>query len=264
MFRKIILLSIFPFVFACQQKQKDDAKDNQDSSAIVLDGPTENTSLTNSPENKENHTSAINYKQGDLLLANASYRIGEENEIGKILNHGTWFMLRKDQKGYKVEKAQYKLINAEEEPCSGLPTQTLESDRSSLLFFNIPTIKIGTVDTIAIEYKNIAPNKSQSFVFNGHSYTLEAKGIDPLKQDYSSTANAFYQLILTVDNISQEILYQTEYNDTHTEILFIGDLDKDGKLDFMLSSPRDYEEERIILILSSDPIHYEETRQFDC
>lgn len=263
MFRKLVLLFIFPFVFACQQKQTENITNNQDTATIDLDTAIE-SHVTNAPENRENNPSTIEYKHGNLLFANAGYRIGEDNEIGKILTHGQWLMLYKDQDVYKVDRAQYTLINEAEEPCSGMPTQRLGTNRNSLLFFNIPTIKTGTVDSVIIQNKIIIPNKAMTFVYNGHSYKLEAKGIDPLKQDYRNTPNAYYQLILTKDNVSKEILYQTEYNDTNTEILLIGDLDKDGKLDFILSSPRDYEEERIILILSSDPIHYEETRQFDC
>lgn len=263
MFRKLVLLSIMPFIFACQQKQKANSTESIDSSIIVPNVMID-TGFIKDPLNIKNNESVINYRQGDLLLANAAYRIGEANEIGKILNHGNWLMLYKEQGRYKIDKAQYSLIEEDEEPCSGMPTQTLETERNSLLFFNIPNIKVGVIDTVVIKNRVITPNKALSFTFNGHSYKLEATGTDPLKQNFRDIPNAYYQLTLTVDNVSKEILYQTQYSDTNTEILFIGDLDKDGKLDFILSSPRDYEEQRIILILSSEPIHYEETRQFDC
>ena len=59
-------------------------------------------------------------------------------------------------------------------------------------------------------------------------------------------------------------MVQDQYNDTQTELKFIGDLDHDGQPDFIFSSPRDYEEERLIFNLSGSKIGYETNRQFDC
>ncbi|MFC6096774.1 hypothetical protein ACFPVY_08955 [Flavobacterium qiangtangense] len=44
---------------------------------------------------------------------------------------------------------------------------------------------------------------------------------------------------------------EESFNDTFVELLFAGDIDNDGKLDFIFGANRNYEEERVILFLSS-------------
>ena len=46
-------------------------------------------------------------------------------------------------------------------------------------------------------------------------------------------------------------LEETSFNDTFVQLLFVGDIDADGKLDFIFNASRDYEEERVVLYLSS-------------
>lgn len=46
-------------------------------------------------------------------------------------------------------------------------------------------------------------------------------------------------------------LQEDAFNDTFVELLFVGDIDRDGKLDFIFGANKNYEEERVILFLSS-------------
>ena len=241
-----------------------DTNNNIEDSLLQDQETRIDTSLFKLSEKTKKQETVIEYIEDSLLIPNSTYRVQTKNEIGNILNNGEWLDLYKDQFGYTISAANYKLINNDEDPCSGMPTQAIETNRNSLALFKIPNIKVRKIDSIAIPNKIIEPNKSFSFEFNGHSYKLEANGIDPLKHQYRDTPNAFYQLILYIDNEPKEIFHQDIYNDTVTEILFLGDIDQDGKIDLILSSPRDYEEERIIIILSKDNKHYEGTRQFDC
>ena len=62
-----------------------------------------------------------------------------------------------------------------------------------------------------------------------------------------------------------------QFHDTFIKTLFVGDIDRDGKLDFIISNPLDYEESSTLLILSSqiknDDIEkssFEQALQFDC
>lgn len=64
---------------------------------------------------------------------------------------------------------------------------------------------------------------------------------------------------------------QESFNDTFVEILFIGDIDRDGKPDFIFGTNRNYEEERVFLYLSSEAIEGKQIKkvseiavQFDC
>lgn len=206
----------------------------------------------------------INYLEGNILFPNTAYRISVKNEIGEALSDGEWLEIYKEKSGYVVSKPEYNIHNEEEEPCSGLPTQSIETNRNSLLLFRIPFIKEGKLDSVKINNKTIEPNHSIHFSLNGQQYSLKARGVNPIEHDYRNKPNAFYELYLESGGFITPILYQTNYNDTFTQILFIGDLDQDGKPDIILSSPRDYEEERVLIYLSKENKHYEGTRQFDC
>ena len=61
-----------------------------------------------------------------------------------------------------------------------------------------------------------------------------------------------YKLYISAENGPETLLMeQNSFNDTFVELLFIGDLDRDGKPDFVFSANRDYEEDRVVLYLSS-------------
>ena len=61
-----------------------------------------------------------------------------------------------------------------------------------------------------------------------------------------------YKLYISADAGPESLFLQQEsFNDTFVELLFIGDIDRDGKPDFIFGANRDYEEERVILYLSS-------------
>jgi len=261
MIKRIVYFSILLLVYSCQNKQVANSQDNQDT----IPTPVDSTVVEhNAPETIPSQNQTINYIEDEALIPSASYRISEENEIGKMLDKGNWLELYQDKNGYKVAKAQYTLVEEDEEPCSGMPTQTIETVKNSLILFKIPQIKTGNIDTVAFKKRVLSPKQNINFTYAGHSYQLRAEGIDPVQNYYRDLKNPFYRLVLTSNGKEKTILHQTEYNDTVTEILFIGDLDNDGEVDFILSSPRDYEEQRILIILSKDNKQYEATRQFDC
>ena len=81
-----------------------------------------------------------------------------------------------------------------------------------------------------------------------------------------------YKLYLTAGNNAEKLLLaESSFQDTFVRLLFAGDIDGDGKLDFVFSASRNYEEERAILFLSSKARNEEGVKkvseiavQFDC
>ena len=188
---------------------------------------------------------------------------GEQAEsIAKIMD-STWLALYKKGDQFFIGKIKYKIEHAAEEPCSGQPTETILPEYRTYAFFNLQEMKAGAIDSISIQNSVLNPNESSSFSFNGKQYSIKASG--RAFDDREKNGAGFYKLELYEDNrLSRVILQQDQYNDTQTEIQFISDFDKDGKPDFIFSSPRDYEEERVIINLSNSPYAFEGSRQFDC
>lgn len=264
MIKKLIFPIVLMFAFSCQNKQTSNSSTNSDSTTQMSE-PKIDSPLTKISTEETIAEPGIIYSEESILIPHAGYRISTENEIEKILKSGKWLELYKDEKGYKIAKAQYNIIDEDEEPCSGMPTQSIETERNTLALFNINGIKTGKIDSVAFTGETIKPNQSISFDMKGKKYELKAEGFDPLKTDFRNIKNPYYKLSLAQANAPTRTIHlQKEYNDTETTILFIGDLNNDGEVDFILSSPRDYEEERILIILSGDTKTYEGTRQFDC
>jgi hypothetical protein len=200
--------------------------------------------------------------KGHLLLPFA-YRVWENNNVSKVINDNWLELYRKNGK-YYVGKAKYKITYEKEEPCSGLPTETIDSENDVLVFFNIANIQHGAVDSISFPNKIIPSNESFEFTYKNDRYQLRASGIEFYK-DEDRKPNAKYTLKLFINGqYTRTLIDQSAYHDTATELEFIGDLDRDGKLDFVISSPRDYEESRTIVILSTAAYPFVGTVQFDC
>lgn len=98
-------------------------------------------------------------------------------------------------------------------------------------------------------------DKQENFDMNGVSYTLKAEG-DVLNARGKGTSEYYeeivnYKLYLSDGSRSQCILRMKSFDDTMTEICFVGDLDGDKKPDFIIKSPSSYEDYRLLLFLSS-------------
>lgn len=252
----ILLASLL--LFSCNTGNNEN-DNQQDSTLTELPGIAIDSAITdNAPKEYENIVE-------DVILFPATYRIQNSSELKDKLASVKWKEIHKKDGVYHIADALYSLSKVNEDPCSGFPAQQLASNNNALLLFNIPKIKNGNLDTVAFTHSMIKPKEPFTFDFKNTKYTLEASGIS-FYSDNGSNPNGDYILKLFSDNYPKglTLIHQTEYNDTSTDLIMIADLDKDGLPDFIFSSPRDYEEERYLIILSSDSTTYIGDRQFDC
>ncbi len=200
--------------------------------------------------------------EGNILLP-SRYRIWESFESIEKLIDSTWVALYKKDNQYQVGRIPYHIEHEAEDPCSGLPTETLVPSEYTLAFFKLNEIKRGKVDSVQLERIVLNPTEVSKFSFQGRTFHIKASGRQ--FDDRENNGVAPYKLqLFEGDQFIRNLIVQDQYNDTYTELKFIGDLDRDGQPDFIFSSPRDYEEERLIFNLSSSKISYETNRQFDC
>ncbi|MDR0263551.1 MAG: hypothetical protein LBJ04_10020 [Sphingobacterium sp.] len=201
--------------------------------------------------------------EGRILMP-YTYRVFDDNNVSKIINPSWLELHRKDGK-YNIGKAVYSIAYEKEEPCAGLPTETINPKADVLLFFNISALQPGPVDSIPFHNKIVPPNQPMEFSFKNDQYKLVAAGIEFYQDENTAIKHPGYTLKLFINNkFIRTLINQDAYHDTATELEFIGDIDRDGILDFIISSPRDYEEHRKILILSTQKFPYVGTVQFDC
>jgi hypothetical protein len=137
---------------------------------------------------------------------------------------------------------------------TGLLVKVNHKDTCKLLILGIPLRNV-PVKRLNLSSVQILPGEKLNFEHNGKSYCLYAKGnkkiIDSLSYDVSAyqlfvetTQNGHHYIQLLVDNPHYEGAF-------HTSVNFIGDIDNDGVLDFIIDTSNYYGSENATLYLSS-------------
>ncbi|WP_306565084.1 hypothetical protein [Flavobacterium lindanitolerans] len=193
----------------------------------------------------------------DILRA-TSYRTWENENPATSLTKN-WADLYEKNGRFYLGKADFKIENGYDE-CAGDSTKIINSATKTLLFIDLPELKSGEVKSLKMDRNKIWPNEKITLAFNGTEYILRGEGEvlasekvindDGKEELFQNVKN--YRLYISTKNTPEKLLLQEpSFNDTFVELLFAGDIDRDGKLDFIFGANRDYEEERVILFLSS-------------
>lgn len=150
--------------------------------------------------------------------------------------------------------------------CGDMNMHTISSGvENAVLLFSGLKVDTGIVDSHFHKITCVVPGNDYSFSFNGINYTLRAEGIlcpyywetgeelELSEDGRKETGNVYqeYKLYLESGGISQLILAIDNFSDRYVRINFIGDLDKDGKPDFIFDTTTWYEDYEKTLFLSS-------------
>ncbi|WP_312823380.1 WG repeat-containing protein [Epilithonimonas sp.] len=268
MIKKIIFILTMILVFSCNDKADKSEKqltDNKKGKKL------HKKSTETTPE-----VSVKKENQIEILIPKKYRDFGNENEVNSLTK--AWFDLYESKGKYYLGNADYDIARGFSE-CSGDSTKIIHSKNNSVLLIGGAQLKLGEVNTVAIKKNKIWPNEKLKFQFGSEEYTLHAEGtVLSSEKVYTDNGEEIYQNVKNYklhiskpNSVEQLFLEEESFNDTFVELLFIGDIDKDGKPDFIFGANRDYEEERVILYLSSQAKGKqmikkvsEITIQFDC
>lgn len=211
-------------------------------------------------------------------LLPTSYRIDKNDDPTKELSKD-WFSLFEKDGSYYLEKAAYTISKGYDE-CVGVDTKIIETKKNTLLLLDYKKLTTGKVDNLLISKKNIWPKENVTFDFKNTTYTLRGVGVikntenrtnDKDENEIWHTVENYELYLKTSDIDEQLILSENSFSDTFVVLIFVGDIDRDGKLDFIFEANRNYEEQRVILYLSSEAEENKIIRkvsevsvQFDC
>lgn len=240
----IILISI---LFSCRDNKETKAVNN---TVIVKDTVVDTAENEVVVEEEE-------FKKDFAILLPRTYRTYNDVNEAASLNE-KWLELYEENGQYYLGKAKFKIENGYDE-CVGDSTKSISPENKALIFIENPELKTGKIKSLKIDKNKIWPGEKHSFTFNSQTYTLRGEGKvlseekvstdDDKTEIYKKVEN--YKLYLTAGSTEKLLLKEASFNDTFVELLFAGDIDGDGKLDFIFGANRDYEEERVILFLSS-------------
>jgi hypothetical protein len=193
----------------------------------------------------------------DILLPR-SYRTYDNKNPVSSLNED-WIALYEENGEYYLGKADFKIEKGFDE-CSGDSLKSILPKNKTIVFMDYPKLNVGKLKSLKIDKHKIWPKEKVTYTFNGLNYIFRAEG--KVLSEFKVTSDddgeeifknvEHYKLYLTIGNNAEELLLtEDSFHDTFVELLFAGDIDGDGKLDLVFSASRDYEEERMILFLSS-------------
>lgn len=241
--------------------KKDTPTDSLVSADSLHLSPTDSTSL--SPAHSTN---------GQIFLVR-SYRIWEKEDPTAVLNKD-WLDLYEREGRYYLEKVDYVVKDGYDE-CAQVPTKSIESKRNSLIFLNIKGLKPGPMDNIQVNHSEIWPKESVEYNFKSQHIMLKGSGdikSTEIQTDQKGHEKIFHEVAnytlkaILAGGEEIKMLHKDQYDHVFMSTQFVGDIDRDGQLDFIFSNPSNYEEEALLLFLSNggNPLVFDASEQFDC
>ncbi|WP_407401631.1 hypothetical protein [Chryseobacterium sp.] len=247
--KKIGLLAILSLL-SCKQETKNETTTTttQVSDTISITKPADSTKVID----------LVKAEQEINILLPRGYRTYDKYNPANDLKKN-WVELNVRNGNYSIEKAHYTIKNDFDE-CSGDSLKVIIPKNKTLLYLDSKKLSLGNITSLPIKKDKIWPKDKTSFSFNGTEYFLRAEGQvlssekvysnDDKLELFQNVKN--YKLYISTKDTPEKLLLKEEsFNDTFVKLLFVGDIDKDGKLDFIFDASRDYEEERVLLFLSS-------------
>lgn len=187
---------------------------------------------------------------GDEIDENASKKAW----LGLFCKEAGAFFLKKTS---IVQKHSYDPVLDEDEsqPGSGWLVKTPLKDSCYLLIQGLAGTNDGPLETVSDSFpRKIYPGANWTFALNGQTYTLNGEGaMKNAPEEGAVVVNYRLWLSSSLDGHSarQLLVAQPEFDDAMIELLWAGDLDRDGRPDFIFNLSNHYNAFEMGLFLSS-------------
>ena len=250
------LLLFTAIAFSCTESEKDPEPVEMDESAVI-EGTFE----------EEEEVEVI--EEADLLPPldkNKDYSVdilqtGIVDDVeGLDLESEWWGLFEKDgqwriEKTFlTINKVHNPMLDAEGEATANEIVTDVE-DECLVLWSDLDFLEEGEIEHVEIPQKKVYPGETVTFEFYDDTYKLTGQGDT---DEYGGIENYFLLLERKYDGVNTGtfISDQPFFDDTMTEILFIGDIDGDEIVDLVLDDSPKYSYSHIVLFLSR-PAFYE-------
>lgn len=199
----------------------------------------------------------------DSLLKTKLLTTGKfhSDEVWKTASKGKWTGIFKDTEGFYLKETTVKTKRVHDDIVdktnenTGWEVTTSNKDTNFILIEALPFLADRKIQALALSKKIIYPDEEFKVSYLGKEYKIFATGS---KKKYDQEIEAYevrnYKLYLTTNingrAITQLLAAQVEFNERMIEILFAGDIDGDGILDFIIDTSNDYNYSTPTLYLS--------------
>lgn len=212
-----------------------------DDSNIEPDSTSESTQEVNRfPEDSDANQLSV--------LKVANYHV---DEIDPSIRNKKWMELIKIGNTYALVNSSILLsrvhdeILDEEFEMTGWEVYTAHADKSVLLIEKYPFLKENQVNHVATDVE-MGFNKEKTYTYNNVKYRLYSKG----NQENETNFQLFVEAEKNGKKITTLLVSIPQMQDKQTMIYFIGDIDNDGRLDFIIDSSNHYNVQTMTLYLS--------------
>ncbi|UVD78205.1 hypothetical protein NWE55_08590 [Myroides albus] len=203
------------------------------------------------------------------LIIPAYYNQEGEKSVYESIND-SWLEFREVNGAFVVQKAEYNLSDPLMNECTGeLQVGVFSPDEEEpLIYFSPDNSDIKEGELISLP-KGALPFWTENvveYVYEGNTYTFSSTGkltdfyeytTDDIEEPQMHKSYSDYVLYLSVNGKDkQEILKVDSFDGTFLQVLFVGDMDGDGKLDFIFDTSSFYEEKSIDVYLSKGAKNY--------
>jgi hypothetical protein len=242
---------------------------HEDMEVILKDDTSKNLTINVSenlqdfPDTSDIHKSidTLEYPRNGipnvLLLESGTFHNNEVPENAEKLN---WFGLFIKNGNYSLKQAHLAIkvvqdvVVDEEDEMSGWEVKTKEPDSSLILISGLDLLPSSRIKTFNLNKKELFPGDSIIFDYNNTIYTFYVTGNKKkVSEDWYEVTN--YKLYLKEKNNGKEksqlIRATGNFDDAYTSFIWIGDIDGDMKLDFIVDITKHYNNSRKALYLST-------------
>lgn len=168
-----------------------------------------------------------------------------------------WYDFYKDQDNGKfyLKPASIHLEMGYSE-CTGDSIACVTSDSRSILLMHGISVSNTEVDTIPLKSNTVCAGERMEFEFNNRKYMLHGEGVqNGILHEHDIWQHVVnYKLYLSEQGrrtAPQLLVAIPRFNDRQVEIIWAGDLDADGKPDFIFDVSDFYESQSLVFFLSS-------------
>jgi hypothetical protein len=174
------------------------------------------------------------------------------DEVWETADREKWYGIFKNAEGLYLQKTTViikkfhdEVVDENENEKTGWQVTTSNKDSNIILIEALPYLADTKIQTVTLLKNFIFPDETLTVSYLGDQYKIFAIGIKKKEQqDPESFEVREYKLYLTTNingkETTQLLAAQPDFDDKMIELLFAGDIDGDGILDFIIDTSRHY------------------------